>query len=124
MTFDASKVTSTDMRNQFEDYYYPDRMTPRQVQVGRTVTMLFDNGSTLELESPEYTIKIEVELVEGRIYHVGKDGRRWLAWCDYDPLTDELVLRPMRTGYPTVSNTNRMQYEFYKEFDLDLKEYL
>ena len=75
-----------------------------------------------------YKLTEKIELEEGKIYLVAdrrKPNDKWLALCTHNLKMDELVVEPIRGGgYPSFEESTKHNYTFYKEFDLDLKEYL
>ena len=126
MTFDANKVTTTDVDYQYQDLSYEWSITVSSYLDRTTTTFRFDDGTTLNIRHAEYTLTVKVELEEGKMYQLGKDGKKWLALCLFDEQYDELTLFPTdrRRNAPLVKNSDRMDYTFYKEFEHDYKEYL
>lgn len=126
MTFDYKNVQFSDVSIEYDDYDYEYTFLHINSIASRTVTFRFNDGSTLSLRNGEYTIIKTVDLVEGKLYHMGKDNKKWLALCRYDEEFGELTLFPTtrRKYAPLVRNSDRMQYHFFEELEPDLKKYL
>lgn len=126
MTFDGTKVAATDVDYQYQDYTYSWGITGSRYLDRTTTTFRFDDGTTLTIRNAEYTLTVKIELEEGKMYQLGKDGKKWLALCRFDDKYNELTLFPTdrRRNAPLVRNSDRMDYTFYKEFEHSYKEYL
>ena len=129
MTFDADKVATTDFDLEYQDCGYESYSwsIAGSRYIDRTITTFrFHDGTTMTVHNAEYTLEVKVELEEGRMYQLGKDGKKWLALCRFDDQYNELTLFPTdrRRNAPLVKNSDRMDYTFYKEFEHDYKEYL
>lgn len=130
MTFTADSLQAVECSVQYDepDYYdFEFRNHPRMT--GSTYFFRFTDGSQLTLsahQGEQFRVTFKVELVEGKMYQMGKDGKKWLALCRYDEEYGELTLFPtIRRKYaPLVRESDRMEYTFYKEFDHNYKEYL
>ena len=126
MTFDADKVVATDLACDYQDYSYDWNLTVLRHRDQTTTTFSFDDGTTLTIRNAEYTLTTKVELIEGRMYQLGRDGKKWLALCRFDEEYSQLTLFPTdrRKKAPIVKNEDRMDYHFYREFEHNYKAYL
>ena len=127
MTFDADKVATTAVDYEYQDDLSYESITTVSSYLDKTITIFrFDDGTTLTLRNAEYALTVKVELEEGKMYQLGKDGKKWLALCRYDKQYGELTLFPAdrHNKAPVVKNSDRMGYHFYKEFEHNYKEYL
>lgn len=131
MTFTADALeTMTASTGYHEDRDY-DFLSPSLYRTPRLVAYFFrfNDGSNLTVDitgDNQIKITIKVDLVEGKMYQLGRDGKKWLALCRYDEEYGELTLFPTtrRKYAPLVRESDRMKYTFYKEFDHNYKEYL
>lgn len=130
MTFTGDSLQEITSSIQYDepDYYdFEFRNHPRLT--GSTYFFRFTDGSTLTLNAhkgDQFKVTIKVDLVEGKMYQMGRDGRKWLALCRFDEEFGELTLFPTtrRKYAPLVRNSDRMQYHFFEELEPDLKKYL
>lgn len=128
----AFRVPSIGLETDYKNVDWVDHVvghyTPTSICVAPRprgiLTVHFKNGTQLTLgadvECQQFN---KVELVEGRIYHMGKDGVRWLALCRNNS-NGVLKLYPLDKGRAPIFADKKHNYTFYKEFDLDLKEYM
>lgn len=133
MTFDYDQVAGAESRTDSQEIFINECVTSVRMDRDRTeITFRFKTGDSMTLINPEMEIRRIVDLEIGKIYHVGDGKRKWLGICveDEDIFADEdgpfkqvVPLMP-DSDYPTIDDDERMDYEFYKEFDLDLREYL
>lgn len=127
ITFDESVLARVDYDVDYDDYFHEGYVSSvRSVPRSHIYTFLFKDGSTLTHRNGTIRITKKVELIEGKMYQMGKDGKKWLALCRYDDEFGELTLFPTtrRKYAPLVRESDRMEYTFYKEFDHNYKEYL
>ena len=125
---DHDNILRVETEQDYEDVYF-DSYTPASRFVRSSITTIyFKDGTLLKLGgSTEAQIEKRVELVEGRIYQVSENnGQKWLALCKPDYFNEGLVLAPITyvPGAQGFSVEDKDKYQFHKEFDLDLKEYL
>ena len=125
---DGDTVANMEYEAEHDESRYDDFILWKPSITRSKITIHFKNGSKLEL-GPDVTATIikTVELVEGRIYQVSRNsGQKWLALCKPDIDGEGLVLAPITyvTGAHGFSGDDKDKYQFHKEFDLDLKEYL
>lgn len=130
MTFTGDSLQEMTASTEYyeDDNYYLDFPLYRTPRLA-TYFFRFNNGSVLTYNvdaDREIIITIKVDLVEGKMYQMGKDGKKWLALCRFDEKFGELTLFPTtrRKYAPLVRESDRMGYTFYKEFDHNYKEYL
>lgn len=130
MTFTADSVQEATSSIQYDepDYYDFEFRNHPSLRVA-TYFFRFNDGSHLTVNASmdnKIKITIKVDLVEGKMYQMGKDGKKWLALCRYDEEYGELTLFPTtrRKYAPLVRESDRMEYTFYKEFDHNYKAYL
>lgn len=128
-------VISIDDINEYEGmgFGWESQLTNPQYRC----TLKLPTGAKIVLE-PDVVGKFEcayqltetVELEEGKVYLLAdrnKPNDKWLALCEYEPAPDALVLWPLGRRYRggrLVNEADKAGFIFYKEFDLDLKEYL
>lgn len=122
MTFTSDALLRIEVNNEYDDVYLD--FGTRPIVTRRELIFHFNDGSTFNLRGNEYRIHTKVELVEGRMYQLGRDRKKWLALCRTDNITGELTLFPTTRFDPLVRESERMNYQFYKEFEHDYKEYL
>lgn len=124
---DHENILRFENEQDYGDVYFDSFMPARwSVRSSRT-TVYFKDGTELKLgRDAEAQIEKRVELVEGRIYQISKDGgNKWLAICK-SYREDGLFLDPITepAGATAFAAGAKHKYQFHKEFDLDLKEYL
>lgn len=133
MTFDYDQVIGAQSHTESQEHFINECVTSVRMERGRTeVTIQFRTGDSMTLINPELEIRRTIDLEIGKIYHVGDGKRKWLGICveeedvfsdDYETFKKVVPLMPY-TEYPTIVDDERMKYEFYEEFDLDLSTYL